>query len=490
MSSEGWWSPQERAVVDAIRWLGRINPFLPERRLWERRALGRDYAAVPPVWSLGESGGANPNAARVALRAEALLRDATRRSERASADPEDRARYGALALLVLFERHAPSLDGDAHAKAFVEWPRYLEDYRATFRHVAPPAPTDTPEHLLACFWQIRRAFDLVFSSFAGGSMPAALLRAATWQSIFGHDAERYRRYLHRALPDVPTLITGPTGTGKELVAKAIGLSGYIPFDPRSRRFLHAPTWYALHLAALSPALVESELFGHRKGSFTGATEDREGFLSKCPRGGAVFLDEVGELPLPMQVKLLRVLEDRTFHRVGDTDARPFVGKLIAATHRDLPAALRDGSFRTDLFYRLAGDRLTTPSLRERLDADPDELRRILRALLARMVDPEVVDEVTSEVYAQISAARGAAYRWPGNVRELAQVARNVLVQGRCEPAAGEPPPAPDGDVVPLAVMQRQYVREAHRRCGSYRETARRLGIDWRTVRAWVDGAEP
>ncbi len=489
MSHDGWWSVQDRAVVEAVRWLGRINPFLPERRLWERRALGRDWVQVPAVWSLGESGGANPNAERVALRAESLLRDAARRAERVEPAADDVGRYGALVFLVLFERYAPELPEDGHARPVAAWSRYLEDYRTAFRHVPPPAVGDTPEHLFACFWQIRRAFELVFSSFAGGSMPAAELRAATWQSIFSYDVERYRRYLYRAMPDVPTLVTGPTGTGKELVARAIALSGYVPFDPARRRFAHAPTWYALNLSALSPALVESELFGHRKGSFTGATEDRDGFLSRCPRGGAVFLDELGELPPVLQVKLLRVLEDRTFFRVGDTESRPFVGKIIAATHRDLPAAIRGGAFRADLYYRLAGDRITTPSLRDRLDADPSELRRILRALVLRMVDPAVADEVTAEVQAQIAAVRGPRYRWPGNVRELAQVARNVLVHGRCDPVEASAEASADGDeVVPLEVMQRRYVREVHARCGSYREAGRRLGIDWRTVRAWVDEA--
>ena len=125
------------------------------------------------MWSVGEAGAANPNAARVASRGEDLLREAARRAATDPPEGEDVGRYGALVFLVLFERYAPALPTDGHLRAVPDWPRYLEDYRACFRHVPPPAPSDTPEHLFACFWQIRRAFELVFASFAGGSMPAA-----------------------------------------------------------------------------------------------------------------------------------------------------------------------------------------------------------------------------------------------------------------------------------------------------------------------------
>jgi transcriptional regulator with PAS, ATPase and Fis domain len=326
-------------------------------------------------------------------------------------------------------------------------------------------------------------------------MPAARLRASTWQSIFTHDSRRYRRILHRAMPDIPTLVTGPTGTGKELVARAIGLSGYVPFDPERRRFTFAPTFLPLNLSALSPALVESELFGHRKGSFTGATSDRDGWLALCPRGGTVFLDELGELDPMLQVKLLRVLEDRTFSPVGGERVQRFVGKIVAATHRDLPEAMASGDFRADLYYRLAGDRIVTPSLRERLDADPEELRRILDALIARMVPEAAVPTVAAEVHAAILRARGPGWPWPGNVRELAQAARNVLVQGTCGPAEGLSGEAPstgggfadlEAGALPLAEVERRYVRHVHALRGTYKAAAGVLGVDWRTVKAHVD----
>ncbi|MCB9698013.1 MAG: sigma-54-dependent Fis family transcriptional regulator [Alphaproteobacteria bacterium] len=488
------WSAAEREVAVAIGALGRVNPFLPERRQWERRALGDAFVPGPAVWSLGDTD--NPNVDRVAQVSEDLAERVRRRLEHRAPSAEERELYGGLVFMVLYNRYAHEipLPADDDAQPVVTcWERYLADFRRFFRHATPPDPeVDTPEHLLACFWQIRRAFELVLTSFAGGSMPAARLRAATWQSTFTHDARRYRRFLYRTMPDVPTLITGPTGTGKELVARAVGLSGYVPFDRERRRFAFAPTFLPLNLSALSPALVESELFGHRKGAFTGATGDRVGWLARCPRGGTVFLDEIGELDPLLQVKLLRVLEDRTFAPVGEERVLRFVGKIVAATHRDLARAIGEGDFRADLYYRLAGDRIVAPSLRERLDADPDELRRILHAVVSRTVGPDYADGVTEEVLAEILRVRGAAYGWPGNVRELAQVARNVVVQGTCGPpealagTSASPFSELDGGELPLREVDRRYARHVHARRGSYKATAEVLGVDWRTVKSLVD----
>ena len=202
-------------------------------------------------------------------------------------------------------------------------------------------------HLFAWGYQVRRGFEGTFRGIHGGSMPAARLRAAVWQSIFTHDMNRYGRSLHRSMGDVTTLILGESGTGKELVARAIGMSRYIPFDPGSQRFRQDYTgaFHAVSLSALSLTLIESELFGHRRGAFTGALEDREGWLEVCSELGTVFLDEIGELAPLIQVKLLRVLQARTFQRVGETRDRRFRGKLIAATNRDLPDEIASSRFR-------------------------------------------------------------------------------------------------------------------------------------------------
>src|SRR5690606_8428305 len=218
--------------------------------------------------------------------------------------------------------------------------------------------------VFAISFQIRRAFHYLFYSIVGSSMAAARLRAAAWESIFTHDMRRYYRLLHGRMGDITTLITGPSGTGKELVARAIAYARFIPFDARTRSFADdfSELFFPLNLSALSPTLIESELFGHRRGAFTGAIEDRAGWLETCPARGTVFLDEIGELDGPIQVKLLRVLQSRTFQRLGDTRTRRFGGKIIAATHRDLAAEMQAGRFRADLYYRLCSDLITTPTL--------------------------------------------------------------------------------------------------------------------------------
>ena len=187
-------------------------------------------------------------------------------------------------------------------------------------------------HLFACFYQVRRAFYHIYEHLLGTSEPMVQLRAAIWQSIFTHDLQRYQRVLYKHMGDIATLISGPSGTGKELAARAVGLSRYIPFDPVKGQFESAltDTFYPLNLSALSPTLIESELFGHCKGAYTGAVNEREGWLETCPRSGTVFLDEIGELDESIQVKLLRVLQTRTFTRLGDSTERQFVGGQIWA----------------------------------------------------------------------------------------------------------------------------------------------------------------
>jgi DNA-binding NtrC family response regulator len=327
-------------------------------------------------------------------------------------------------------------------------------------------------------------------------MPAARLRASIWQSIFTHDMRRYRRVLYGKMGDFPTLITGPSGTGKELIARAIAGARYVPFDAERMEFADAPgeSFLAINIPALSPTLIESELFGHRRGSFTGAIGDRKGWLEACPLSGSVFLDELGEMDLAIQVKLLRVMETRRFSAVGDTVLRDFHGKLIAATNRDLPAEIRAGRFREDLYYRLCADLIQTPSLADQIRDSPQVLSELVHYMALRTVGDEA-ERCLPEIEEWIAKQLPADYAWPGNYRELEQCVRNVIIRRSYQPLAQAGSASADDDEffarfragqLSADELLARYAARVYRLTGSYEEAARRMGLDRRTVKANVE----
>ncbi len=262
--------------------------------------------------------------------------------------------------------------------------------------------------------------------------------------------------------DMPVLITGETGTGKELVARAIHeLSGR-----RERAFGE------VNCATLSEQLFASEMFGHVRGAFTGAVRDHVGMFESGD-GGTVFLDEVGELSLANQVKLLRVLQQRSFSRVGETRIRHSDFRLICATNRDLDGMVAEGGFREDLFYRINVFPMRLPSLRERLADLPylaEELLRVRSPQLGTGAEPPTVSERALD--------RLRAHPWPGNVRELENVlARAAVLAGGelIEPQhlpeltvapAGRPSaaarPEAGEDLRPLADVERAHIEQVLR----------------------------
>ncbi len=208
--------------------------------------------------------------------------------------------------------------------------------------------------------------------------------------------------LHRS--EATVLITGESGTGKEVVARAIHM--------RSRR--HEAPFVGVNCAALPGGLLESELFGHVKGAFTGADTDRTGRVELAARG-TLFLDEIGDMPAQLQVKLLRVLQERQYERVGESTSRPFTARVVAATNVEIGEALESGQLRTDLYYRLRVVPLHVPPLRERME----DLDLLARALLERIGS----EAGRAIVLSPDALRRMRAYSWPGNVRELENVLR-------------------------------------------------------------------
>ncbi|MBX3162481.1 MAG: sigma-54-dependent Fis family transcriptional regulator [Deltaproteobacteria bacterium] len=217
----------------------------------------------------------------------------------------------------------------------------------------------------------------------------------------------------------PVLIIGESGTGKELVAKAIHTAGLArASEHRDRPFV------AVNCTALAPGVLESELFGHVKGAFTGAVADRPGRFELAARG-TIFLDEIAEIPLELQAKLLRVLQERTFERVGDAKVLTLDARVIAATHRDLPAMVAKGTFREDLFYRLRVVEIALPPLRDRAGDIPVLVEGLL-AKINRDLDKDV------RYVTPAALARLQAYAWPGNVRELENMLTRALVLAKSD----------------------------------------------------------
>ena len=395
-------STSQRAFLETVSRLGYCNPFLPERVEWEMEALGLDFVEGDAVWSQPVDDPDRPraNVTRIVARLEPLAGQMRAGlAESAEASAHDLALYEDAVLFLIYHRYYPSFFeagfGAARSNGAARW-RFYHQFLADWGHffdiegVRFPTGYD-PRHTFACFRQIQRAFEQVFRDIIGGSLPAARLRASIWQSIFTHDMRRYRRTLFARMGEFATLITGPSGTGKELVARAIAQSRYLPFDDASawrfptilrRRFSPStfrrcrPRWWSRNCSATGAAPSPARW------------RDRKGWLETCPETGSVFLDELGDLDPAIQVKLLRVIETRTFHPVGDTAGRQFRGKLITATHRDLAALMRDGRFREDLYYRLCSDQVVTPSLAEQLADSPGVLRDLVLHMSRRVAGEE------------------------------------------------------------------------------------------------------
>lgn len=285
------------------------------------------------------------------------------------------------------------------------------------------------------------------------------------------------KLLARTAPSSLTvLITGESGTGKELVARSIHR-----LSPR-----RDGAFIAVNCGAIPESLIESELFGHEKGAFTGATERKPGKFEAAD-GGTLFLDEIGELPLQMQVKLLRVLEDRSFHRVGGSKSIDVDIRLVCATNRDLEAAVESGDFRPDLFYRIDVLRIETPPLRRR--------KSDIETLWDHFVQKTAAEEGREALETRPDVVRMLMrYDWPGNVRELENVARQAVIRrsrGKITPRivrdrlrGGGRTETQDPAAVPLRsleAIERDAIIRTYHAVDSVKEAAEILGISERKM---------
>ena len=331
--------------------------------------------------------------------------------------------------------------------------------------------------------RVDEAFERARPEAAAAAQPGAAASSAL--ALAPEMIELFRQVDSVAASQLSVLVLGETGVGKEVVARELHRR-----SPRA-----AGPFLPLNCAALSEQLLEAELFGHERGAFTGALRARPGLIETA-QGGTLFLDEVGELPAPVQVKLLRVLEDRKVLRVGARSAREVDVRFIAATHRDLEREIAEQRFREDLFYRINGASLTVPPLRQRAS----EIAPLARLFLARACVEQGRSQLIDLAPAALSALE--RYAWPGNVREL----RNAIERGvalcqfdlldlehlppkvaRGEAASRTAGAEPLGEARArlereLADLERRRLLKVLEECGGSQATAAaRLGVSRRTL---------
>jgi two-component system response regulator HydG len=301
-----------------------------------------------------------------------------------------------------------------------------------------------------------------------------------FRSLIGKSAIMQQLYdlLERvAATSAPVLITGESGTGKELVARAVHQGSARATAP----------FVAVNCTAIPEPLLESELFGHARGAFTGASEARKGLFVEAD-GGTLFLDEIGDMSLALQAKLLRAIESGAVRPVGGSGERKVDARIVAATHRDLGAAVREKRFREDLFYRLHVLPVQLPPLRARREDIPLLIEHFSASVAAR--NPQVPRrEWTAEAVRRLTEQP-----WPGNVRELRNLVERLLLLGRGKRidmrdlAGALPEPIPEAmaglasDIVPLRVLQRRYVEWVIAQTGGNKvRAAQLLEIDASTI---------
>jgi DNA-binding NtrC family response regulator len=350
----------------------------------------------------------------------------------------------------------------------------------------------------AFFYQLRRAWYFIDQGLIGQSPSMEELRSHLWRSIFTYDPRLYEKFLWNRMEDFSTFLIGETGTGKGAAATAIGRSGFIPFDDKKNCFAESFTsnFIEINLSQFPEALIESELFGHKKGSFTGAINDHQGVFSRCSRYGAIFLDEIGDISIPAQIKLLKVIQERNFSAVGSHKQLHFHGRVIAATNKSLDELRRQGAFRDDFYYRLCSDIIHVPSLRQQIAEDHNSIMVLLDHVVQKIIGepvPELIDPIIKILDKEV----GPTYHWPGNVRELEQATRRILVNRDYK-----------GDTSKVSVSQKDLLHEAieeeslnaqellssycnilYQRHGSFLEVSRITKLDRRTVKKYITAAK-
>lgn len=349
-------------------------------------------------------------------------------------------------------------------------------------------------HYFSLNFQLRRAFYFIDQNIKGQCQSMIKLKESLWNNVFTNSLEIYDSHLWNRMEDFSTLILGETGTGKGAVATSIGRSGYIPFDYKKKQFKESfdRSFVSLNLSQYSENLIESELFGHKKGAFTGAVNDHKGVLEMSSPHGAIFLDEIGEVSIPVQIKLLKVLEERTFSPVGGYDQKRFKGRIIAATNRSIEDILDKKILRQDFFYRLCSDLIVMPPLRQRFKEDPKEMETLLAFTMDKILG-ETSKDLVKMVKTAMTKQPGKNYSWPGNVREFAQSVRRILLNhsysgmhssSQLPVRSGFLSEIETGKLDSLSLIQ-GYCYSLYQKAGTYGDVAKTTKLDRRTVKKYI-----
>jgi DNA-binding NtrC family response regulator len=363
----------------------------------------------------------------------------------AVASAQELAVFRGAALLALWDTHRDRIQKIVDTDG-VDVP-FLDDFVATYHRLRldhPLLQIPEPRHVLALMYQWRRNVFYIAKLIRGRSAPAVAARMAIFQASMGGNRCVYARKLYLSMERIPVLITGETGTGKDLAAKCIGWGQYIPLHEKEARFVirHRGASHARNLSEVSRELIEAALFGHKRGSFTGATADAPGFFALPEPHESLFLDEIGELPEHVQAKLLRPLENREIVPVGEQRPRPIHGRYIFGTNKDLEAMCHAGAFRSDLLERMNGVRIHMPPLRQMLAEDPRELEHFVRGFVAA----ELHDDPDAEAWVQRIVGHIVeempGHPWSRNLRELKHFAERYLVTDGQMPRPQGVAPAP------------------------------------------------
>jgi DNA-binding NtrC family response regulator len=347
----------------------------------------------------------------------------------------------------------------------------------------------------AILYQIKRAYYFISKSLIGQSPSMKNVKLHLWNNVFTYDIRLYERFLLNRMEDFSTLLLGDTGTGKGTAAAAIGRSGYIPYDRNKGLFREGfmSSFIFINLSLYTESLIESELFGHKKGAFTGAINQHKGIFSRCSPYGSILLDEIGDVSPTIQLKLLQLLQERIFSPVGSHEKLRFNGRVIASTNKSLDELRKKGLFRSDFYYRLCSDCIMVPSLYDRIRENPNELDLLLNNIIYLLTGEES-GELVSLIRESIRSTLGDDYPWPGNVRELEQAARRILLTkeysgDRVLPEQGTKQRLvagiDKGDLNAQELLS-GYCAMLYERYGTYEEVSRRMNLDRRTVKRYIE----